>query len=223
MNYEIINSYIDKHTQKMEKPVLLLFALMSVGLYAICLYLLREINNYVLPIVLSAILIAQFIYYLVISRQKVMTIYIAIGVNFTLYLQFILLGFVGLFFSEKKTGNYDPTWFAGFLIVGVLSILCGFLCSVKRLKSNTGRIAAEGTAILVIPLIATFGSRILRRFVNNNAPEAFKDIYDSLLLATLLCILLFLVGSVHVTILYLIKKYKIPNREIEHLTTDKSS
>lgn len=214
MNYETINSYIDKYTQKMEMHLLALFNIASVVFFAMSLWLLLTVNNYILPIVLFVVLIAQFIYYFAISRKKVMTIYSALGVNFSMFLQFILLIIVGLFFSEKTYGDYDPIWFAGVLIIGVLCIFWGFFCSVKRLKSSIGRIPGMEAVSLSIPILVTFFSRILRKYINNNVSEDFKEFYHSLLFSVLLCIMLFYVGKIHVTILYLIKKYKIPNRKI---------
>ena len=86
MDREIINSYIDKYTQKIDMAIAALINIVSIALCAIEVYLLMDIKNYVLSIALITILIAQFIYFYTIRRKKVMTVYGAIGINLTWFL-----------------------------------------------------------------------------------------------------------------------------------------
>lgn len=223
MDREIINSYIDKYTQKIDMAIAALINIVSIALCAIEVYLLMDIKNYVLSIALITVLIAQFIYFYTIRRKKVMTVYGAIGINFTWFLQMILMMIVGLLHLGTKSETFNPIWITIVLAIGAISVLLGLFTSLRSIKNTVGRFSPLGAVSLGIPIIALFCSRLLRKFINNNMSEDFNNIFEVVFFEILLCCILFFVGKIHVTIIYLIKKYKIQDREIEHLSTDKSS
>lgn len=214
LEMEIIDTLIDKFTQKMSEKSTRNIRMLLIILFFLSACFLLTVKSYIFTGVLFGFLVIEFVYLTVILKKNFLTIYSGIGASFVLFIQLALSFNAWLYSVQKFYGFFDPILLLIILSVEILCLIFGFFYTRRCVKKGVVRkpiTTATTSLAFVLPTILGY---FLSRYISNEAPVQIQNIFFTLVFALGCSMMMFIIGMVHVAIIYYIKKYNIVDREL---------
>lgn len=216
MNNTYINAYIDKYTRRLSSSNLkkLLAVLLIFDIFDFIIA--KSLGNNFLLGIVAVVSLFEVIYFLNAMKKSTQTIYSAVVSGIIFYLGIVFIMNITLYVEQKQTDTFDIVSFVIILTTQLLCLLFGFWYSIKRLKKGVSFNPYLGSAF---PLASVVGVNMLINRIMKSIKKTNNVILESLFFTIILtgCSagMMYLTGMAYITIIYCIKKYKIPDREID--------
>ncbi len=206
----LINKFTQRITIKLTKTVRNL----TIVFFFLSACFLLTIKSFLFTGVLFVFLVAEFVCLTVILKKRILTIYSGVGVSFILCGHLVLLFNVSLYSIQKINGFFDPILLTVILFIEVLCLILGFFYTIRCVRKGTVRkpqTAAITSIAFVLPGALGY---FLSSYISNEASVQIQNVFFTVMFALGCSIMMFVIGMVHIAIIYYIKKYNIADREL---------
>lgn len=213
MSTKTINIFIDKYTQRITPSIIIATNLLSLVLFFLSTCLLVTIKNYIIIAVLLGLLIAQLVAFSLLNRKKDITIYRALFVSFVMLTQLLVSVNICLYCIQNILGIFNHILLFVILIIEVACLGMGILYTTYSIKREATQKTRHPVATIGIAAISSISTYIFTRFVINKTPDNIQGALYTLSLSAIACLMMFYLGKIHFSMMYFIKKYRIPDRK----------
>lgn len=219
MAREMIEALIDKFTQPITVKQIENDRKVAIITFVVSFCLLLTIKSYIFIIILFVLLIGEFLY-LTIVKNKILTIYRGIGISLVLCSNLVLSFNVWLYSIQKLINVFDFILFIIILFMQVLCLIAGFFYTKWRLRKGVVCKPQAAAIFSIAFMLPGAGGYLLARSLINNASIHIQNVFFTTVFAFVSSIIMFVLGMIHVAIIYYIKKYNILDREISHRSSE---
>lgn len=212
MELKMVNELIEKFTHKIDIPSIKNHRRAVVILFVMSACILLNTKNVVLIAFMFILTVSEFVYFSVIIRKQTLTLYNGTAVNIISLLQLSLSFNICMYGIQRDLGYVNGTLTVVIYLAETLCLYLGFLFTYRCVKNGTVHKlkVATASAISVLPgVLGMVTVRIIGKVGNNTQSLLYTGLFS---FSTSL--VLFSLGMTYVAILYFIKKYDIPNHEL---------
>jgi len=206
MEYKAVNAHIARFTNGITYQFLKNAKRIIVFLGFISACFLATIGNIPVLGALIVLSVADWVCFSAILKRKTLTVYRSIHVSF-LFVSYIAITFnVWLYCIQKTLHFFDLMFFLVLLVSELGCVVAGFFYTKKCIKK--GKISKTQASLFpgAVVLVGAFGYWGIR-YVVSQTSVLFQQVILTISFIFVIVMLMFILGMVHVAILYYIKKY----------------
>lgn len=211
---DIINALIDKYTKMTSKKLIKQVKKVLVIFFFLSACFLVALKSYFFLGILFLLSVGEFVYLSITLKKNMIMIYGAVGVNLILCSNLVLLLNVSLYSIQILIGVFDPILFFIILFVEILCLIAGFFYTRRSIRKGTIRKTQAAAVTSIAFVLPSSCGYLLSSYIIHESSVHIQGIVFTILLSLGSSMMMFVIGMVHVAILFYIKKYKIVNREI---------
>lgn len=214
MELDTINALIDKYTQTTSKKHIKNIRKLVVICFFLSACFLVTLKSYIFTGILFVLLVGEFVYLSVILKKNMITIYSGVGVSLILCSNIALLFNVSLYSIQKFIGIFDPILFFIILFIEILCLIAGFFYMRRCVRKGTIRKTQAAAIASIAFTLPSTGGYLLARYISNETSIHVQSVFFTTVFSLGSSMMMFILGMVHVAMIYYIKVYNISNREI---------
>lgn len=217
MNQNIIVSFIDKYTNALTIKHFRNVKSLIIFLTIVKISFTLTIKSWFFVCILLAIFIAEYVYmHAIIKRIKCnkFKLYDAICVNTIFTADIVFTINISLYSIQKILGTFDIVLLIIIFAIEIICVVAGFLYMnwcIRRNRSHKPKAAAGFSIFLATPGVLGY---FITKHIIDVAPLHIQSIFFSGIFALVGSMMMFCIGMIYVTMIYLIKKYNISNKSI---------